>query len=211
MTIDSGTAQDRDAFLIAIADGSYGVSDEAWPKASEAFRRGLEAEFGVVFEEGNIGPGADLPAFITLLQTPTVPLWQLLVAAFLLGKPIKDNLDAWRDMARSVRVYFSRSAFLNRQSAVPIAVEAVADRIGGSPKAIRLVGYQVRTPLDPTDAEDVIEGVDEGPVTLFLGFTRHVFEVEADGERFRVEIEGTEISVRPLSSGTTGGDGSSSL
>lgn len=208
MTSDSSTAQDRDVFLIAIADGSYGVSDEAWPKASEAFRRGLEAEFEVGFEEGNIGPGADLPAFITLLQTPTVPLWQLVVAAFLLGKPIKDNWEAWRDMAQAVRIFFSRSAFLNRQSAAPIAVEAVADSVGGSPKSIRLLGYQVRSPPDPTNPDDMIEGIDEGPETLFLGFVRHVFEVEADGERFRVEIEGTAISVAPLSSGAIGGVGS---
>lgn len=211
MTTDNSTVQDRNALLIAIADGSYGVGDEEWPKASKAFRRDLEAEFEVGFEEGNIGPGADLPAFITLLQTPTVPLWQLVVAAFFLGKPIKDNWEAWHDMARAVRVFFSRPAFLNRQSAAPIAVDAVVDSVGGSPKSIRLLGYQVRTPLDATNTEDVIAGIDDGPETLFLGFTRHVFELEADGERFRVEIEGTTIRVAPLSPRDAGSSGSSPL
>lgn len=211
MATDDSTAQDRDTFLIAIADGSYGVSDEDWPKASEAFRRGLEAEFGVGFKEGNIGPGADLPAFITLLQTPTVPLWQLMAAAFFLGKPIKDNWETWRDMAQAVRAFFSRPAFLNRQSAAPIAVDAVAESVDGSPKSIRLLGYQIRTPLDATSAEDRVEGIANGPETLFLGFTRHVFEVEADGERFRVEIEGTSVSVVPLSPRDTGSSESSTL
>lgn len=205
---DGVTTQDGEVFLIAIADGSYGISDEEWPAASAAYRRGLEAEFEADFEEGNIGPGADLPAFITMLQTPTVPLWQLVVAAFLLGKPIKDNWEAWRDMAQAIRAFFSRPAFLNRQSAAPIAVEAVANSVDGSPKSIRLLGYQVRTPLDATSAEEVIEGIADGPDTLFLGFTRHVFELEADGERYRVEIEGTAISVVPHSSDDAGGGGS---
>lgn len=198
MTSDSDTAQHGESFLIAIQDGSYGVSDEEWPTASAAFRRGLEAEFGVSFEEGNVGPSADLPAFITLLQTSTVPLWQLAVAAFLLGKPIKDNWEAWRDMARAVRAFFSRPTFLNRQSAIPIAVEAVMVTADEPPKSIRLLGYEVGQVMEPVDAASVIEGVSNGPDTIYLGFVRHVFEIEADGERFRVEIEGTTINVNHL-------------
>lgn len=198
MTNDSDTAQRVESFLIAIQDGSYGVSDEEWPTASAAFRRGLEAEFGVSFEEGNVGPSVDLPAFITLLQTPTVPLWQLAVAAFLLGKPIKDNWEAWRDMARAVRAFFSRPAFLNRQSAIPIAVEAVMVTTNEPPKSIRLLGYEVGQVMEPVDAASVIEGVSNEPDTIYLGFVRHVFEIEADGERFRVEIEGTTINVNHL-------------
>lgn len=198
MMKDSVTAHEPEPFLVAITDGSYEISENDWPQASAAYRRGLEAEFEVGFEECNIGPGADLPAFITLLQTPMVPLWQLAVAGFLLGKPIKDNWEAWRDMARAVRTFFSRPAYLNRPSAAPVAVEAVADRIGGSPQSIRLLGYEVRHVTEPMDAEEMIDGVGDGPDTLYLGFVRHVFEVEADGERFRVGIAGSAVTVEPL-------------
>ncbi|MEQ7154079.1 hypothetical protein [Brevundimonas aurifodinae] len=198
MTCDSDAAQRVEPFLIAIQDGSYGVSDDEWPAASAAFRRGLEAEFGVSFEEGNIGPSVDLPAFITLLQTPTVPLWQLAVAGFLLGKPIKDNWEAWRDMARAIRTYFSRSTFLNRESAIPIAVDALIATIDEPPTSIRLLGYEVGQAIEPVDVASEIEGVSEGPDTIYLGFVKHVFEVKADGERFRVAIEGTTINVQRM-------------
>lgn len=181
--------------LLAIQDGSYGVSDDEWPEARDAFRRGLEAEFGVHFEEGNIGPSVDLPAFITLLQTPTVPLWQLALAGFFLGKPIQDNWQVWRNMARAVRAFFSRPAYLNRQSAAPIAISAVMDELGGLPESIRLLGYGTRHIGDADEPGASLSEIEKGPDTIYLGFVRHVFEIEADGARFRVIIEGKTTTV----------------
>src|SRR6187551_1723950 len=82
--------------LIAVVDETYGKSDdEDWERDREQFRLSLENEFGLRFEDGNIGDSADYPAFLTLFQTEvSVPLWQAIAAAFFLGKPLNDNIEA---------------------------------------------------------------------------------------------------------------------
>lgn len=185
--------------LIAIVDETYGKSDEGdWEKDREQFRLSLECEFGRRFEDGNIGPGADFPVFITLLQTTvSVPLWQVVAAAFFLGKPLKDNFDAWREIGTRVRSYFKRPTFLNRQGAAVIAVEAVFDAMGGIPKTLRLLSYRTSHISEPEDLSLMERATEiaDPPATLYLGFVKHVFEIEADGALFRVSVDGRQAKL----------------
>jgi hypothetical protein len=184
--------------LIAVVDETYGVSeDEAWERDRERFRLSLEREFGVRFEDGNVGPGADLPAYLTLLQTTTeVPLWVVVASIFFLGKPLKENMEAWPEVARKLQPFLKRPAFFNRQGAAVLAVGAVCAALGGDvPKSLQLQSYRTPHVAEPYDLRSMqrCDGIAEAPPTLSLGFIRHVFELEADGAQFRVGVDGTEV------------------
>lgn len=188
--------------LIAVVDETYGVNqDDTWDREREKYRLELEAEFGMLFEEANIGPGADFPAFVTLLtSTATVPVWTLLVAAFFLGKPITDNLSAWREIGQKIRVFFNRPIYLNRDGAAVLAAEAIIDALGGLPTSMRLVSYRTNHVSEQDDLAAMDRGteIEEAPATLFLGCIRHIFEIDADGALFRVSVEGRSAQLLRL-------------
>ncbi|MET4897489.1 hypothetical protein RN629_10035 [Sphingomonadaceae bacterium jetA1] len=193
------TEQD-DQVQIAIIDETYGVIDDEaeWEIAREKFRRTLEAEHGLPFAEGNIGPGADLPAFIAFLSSTTpVPIWTLGATLFFLGKPVQENLAAWRDIATKLRSFLKRPAALNRHGAAILAVEAVFAAMGGTPQEVRLLSYSTKhLGYDEEVADTEIAGVTP---TLFLGFIRHVFRIESDGVIFVVEVDGRTATAKRCS------------
>lgn len=203
MTFVSNQLQEGESnILIAVVDETYGTSDDYdWERDREAFRLKLEEEHGLPFEDGNIGPSADLPAFITLLQSNVyVPLWVLISSLFFLGKPLTENFDAWRKMGSKVRSLLTRPTYLNRQGAAALAVDALVDAIGGSPKSLQLISYHVDHiggEIDLASAELGTE-IMGAPDTLYLGFIRHIFEIEADGVQFRVSVDGREAKARKL-------------
>jgi len=190
-----------DEILVAIVDETYTqFDDDAWPAQQEKQREGLERESGLAFEIGNIGPGADLPAFITLLQSASVPAWVLVAGAFFLGKPVHENLSAWREMGASIRRFFARPVYLNRQGAATLAVEAVFQEMGDIPSAIQLLSYRTEQVYDTADLSRLQRSgeIAEAPPTLFLGFIRHIFEIEADGCPFRVSVESKTATIMRL-------------
>jgi len=189
--------------LVAVIDQTYGrYDDDVWDRERELFRADLEREFGLRFEDGNIGPGADLPAFITLLNTTVhVPVWTLVASAFFLGKPILENFEAWTKMAKQLHSFLERPAYLNRQGSAVLALEAIFDAIGRTPITLQLLSYRTAQIYEPNELGNMEAMTDiQDPVpTLFLGFVRHIFEVEADGEIFRVSVDGTEVTLLKLS------------
>lgn len=189
------TEQDGEIFLLVI-DETYD-SGETWAEDSERYRLDLQREFGVDFEEANIGPGFDIPAFLTILATTTVPLWSLILGAFFLGKPINENLDAWHAIGKRLRQFFKRPVILSRNGAAVIAVEAIFEEIGGTPKSLRLSSYRVGHlgEIGKLKEADASQEISATPPTLNLGLVLHIFEIEADGIVFRVGVDGkaTEI------------------
>lgn len=202
MSDDTQPTERDGLILIAVVDETYGITeDEAWEREREAYRCQLELEFGMPFSDADIGPGASLPAFVTLLQgTASIPLWVLLSGAFFLGKPLHENLKAWCDMAATIRSFFKRPVYLNRQGAAALAVEAVLDAMGGLPGAIRLTGYRTLHVADEADISTLpsYDQIEEALPTLFLGFIRHIFEIEADGVSFHVTVDGRSVSALRL-------------
>jgi len=116
--------------FILVVDETYGGDEENWEVNSERYRQDLEREFECEFAEANIGPGADIPAFLTIIATTTVPLWTVLLGTFFLGKPINENLSAWAEIGRKVKSFFGRPVVLARNGAAAIAVEAVCEEMG---------------------------------------------------------------------------------
>ncbi|MEO1046404.1 MAG: hypothetical protein AAFX04_13255 [Pseudomonadota bacterium] len=188
-----------DTILIAIIDETYQedeTSDDIEDR-SEEYRLELERQFGAPFQEGDIGPSASIPAFLTEILSTQIPLWSLLAGTFFLGKPINENLDAWKAIGKKIHSFFSKPVVLSRNGAAIIAVEAVFEYLGQTPRSIRLVSYRPESMPD-ADSLGVMERDDhiaEAPDTLFIGFVQHVFEIEADNKTFRVGVAGKEVEI----------------
>jgi hypothetical protein len=184
---------ERDGELVIIVlDETYGGDETTYERDSAKHRLRLEDQFKVQFEEVNVGPGFDIPAFLTILTTASVPLWATLLGAFFLGKPINENLGAWREIGTKIRTFFSRPVILARHGAAVIAIEKVFDEMGGLPKSLRLLSYGATHIGEDSKSSKSKKSVhiDPTPETINLGVIRHIFEIEADGTRFRVWVDG---------------------
>ena len=193
--------------LIFVVDESHDRIDEyvnwddytdewsATEAASGIFLDRISAEFAAEFEEANIGPGADLPAFVTVIASNIVPLIPWLMAVFFSGKPIVDNIEAWRTILGEIRPFFSRTVVLNRNGAAVLAMDAVFEDMGGIPKKVVLHGYKPDCRYDDTELIAPREIEDSMP-TLNLSMVKHVFHIEADGVSFVVAVDGTNVTAK---------------
>jgi len=198
-----------DEVLIFVVDESFDRVDEyvnsddyadewaATEAASGVCLERIRAEFTAEFEEVNIGPGADLPAFVTVIASNIVPLIPWLMAIFFSGKPIVDNIEAWRTILAKIRPFFSRTVLLNRNGAAVLAMDAVFEDMGGIPKKVVLHGY--KPDFRYNDADLVAPQEIEGPMpTLNLSMVKHVFQIEADGISYVVAVDGTKVTAKRI-------------
>lgn len=198
-----------DEVLIFVIDESYDriheyvdwedFADEssATEAASKIFHDRIRTEFNAEFEDANIGPGADLPAFVTVIASNVIPLIPWLMAVFFSGKPIVDNVEAWRTILGKIRPFFSRTVVLNRNGAAVLAMDAIFEDMGGIPKHVVLHGYKPEYGYD--DAELVAPLEIEDPVpTLNLSMVKHVFQIEADGVSFVVTVDGKKATAKRI-------------
>lgn len=163
--------------------------------ASKIFLSRIRSEFDADFEEANIGPGADLPAFVTVIASNVVPLIPWLMAVFFSGKPIVDNIEAWRTILSKIRPFFRRTIVLNRNGAAVLAMDAVFQDMGGIPKKVVLHGYRPGSRYDDTKLVAPTEINDPIP-TLNLSMVKHVFHIEADGVSFVVAVDGSKVTAK---------------
>jgi hypothetical protein len=199
--------EEVDEVLIFVVDESYDRINEyvnwddyadewaATEAAREIFLEHIRAEFDAEFEEANIGSGADLPAFVTFIGSNIVPLTPWLMAIFFSGKPIIDNIEAWRTLLGKIRPFFSRTVVLNRNGAAVLAMNAVFEDMGGIPKQVVLHGY---TPgFQYEDADLLVPQEIEDPMpTLNLSMVKHFYHIEADGISYVVAVEGTKVTAK---------------
>jgi hypothetical protein len=186
-----------DEIYVLVIDETYGGDEETYLAESESYRKGLEREFQVLFVPANVGAGADIPAFLTVIATTSIPLWAVLLGAFFVGKPIKENLEAWIEMGATVRRFFRRPVVFSRHGAAVLAIEAVFDEIGGMPKTVRLVSYRQQHIGYQDKLASLPKSTDIGstPPILNLGHVQHVFEIDADEVSFRVGVSGKKIDI----------------
>lgn len=190
-------AEEGDDIFVLIVDETYGGDEETYISDSDNYRRQLERDFQVSFAPANIGAGADIPSFLTIIATAPVPVWAIVLSLFFLGKPINENLSAWGEMAAALRRFFSRPVVLSRHGAAALAVEAVLEEIGGIPKSIRLLSYRAHYAGfdDKLGSLPNSREIGASPPVLNLGHTQHVFEIEVDGISFRVGVSGKNVEV----------------
>lgn len=86
---------------------------------------------------------------------------------------------------------------MNRQGAAVLAVKAVFEALGGGPPAtVQLFSYRISHASEPEDlaAMERSNEIADQPATLYLGFIRHILEIEADDTVFRVSVDGRETT-----------------
>ncbi len=185
-----------DQLFVIIIDETYDHSTD-WEADSERYRQGLERDFKTGFQTVDIGSGADLPAFLTNLANATVPLWSATLAVFFLGKQIKENLDAWGEMVRAIKRFFPRPVVLARNGAAVLAIQAVFDQMDGIPKSVRLLRYRSGNIFEDDAFDRHWRGteIEDSPPTQTLDRIIHLFEIEADGLLYRVEVRDMKTKI----------------
>lgn len=182
-----------------IVDATYGCSDDIeYPERSTAFLRGLTAEFEQSFDEENIGPGADIPAFFTILPFDVWPFLGAAMYAFFKGKEIEPNIDAWKALAKRIMGFLHRKPIVDRQGASALAVAAVTEAHQQVPRTIRLISYRAVMDYDLEGHAALPQhtGIDGDTAPLSVGrVARHDFEIEVDGKRFKVQVTGIEAEI----------------
>ncbi len=117
------------------------------------------------------------------------------MAVFFSGKPMVDNIEAWRTILRKIRPFFRRTIVLNRNGAAVLAMDAVFEDMGGIPKRVVLHGYKPDYRYD--DAELVVPTeIEDSMPTLDLSMVKHVFHIEADGVLFVASVDGTKVTAK---------------
>lgn len=191
--------ENANQIFVVIIDEAYRYSDDrSYPQASEKYRQALDQEFQSDFRTANIGPGADLPAFVTALNNVPTPV-EVVLGLFFSGALIKNNLDAWGKIYSRLRCFFSRPVLFARNGAAVLAVQAIFDELGELPKTIELLRYSKEDSLGYHKnnlAEIKLDKVisDNSPM-IFLSRVVHLFEIEADGSIFRVAIDGKDVEI----------------
>lgn len=195
-------SEGSDEIVIAFMDVAYdiGHGDEEYIEASLRYKTSLVDEFGIDLQRANIGPAADIPAFIAVLRENVLPLLPWLLAVFFAGKPIAENLSSWHQLYLRLRKFLSRPLVLSRNGAAILAIEAIVKEIGATPRSLQLRSY---FPSSISDAEDfeklTAQGlVEPSPPNIRLGVVFHIFEIEADGVGYLVGINGRDVFVRRL-------------
>ena len=189
--------EDADKLFIIVVDETYGGNESTYTIDSEQYQKDLQREFQANFQVVNVGPGADLPGFLTDLAKADFPLWPAVVATFFLGKQVKENFDAWIEMGRTVQRFFARPIIVARHGAAVLAIAALFDEVGGTPKSLRLVRYRAGhiSERGSLARADLGSGIEENPPTLNLGYVVHFFEIESDGQLFRIAVDGKQTEV----------------
>ncbi|MBD3744583.1 MAG: hypothetical protein IE932_00045 [Sphingopyxis terrae] len=186
--------------LVAIVDETYGHSeDEEWPVAREVFRLRLEDEYGVSFEDADIGNSASFPAFATLIDMPAA-VYTLLIASLFAGKKLHESLEGYGKIAGSIRRFFKRPLYLGRDGAAALAIEEMLKDKGGTTASIRLLSYRLQHAAEPDDLSAIerSQEIFDAPATLELGFGRHIFEFEVDDRLYRVSVDGRKVKLLHL-------------
>jgi len=85
-----------------------------------------------------------------------VDLYTAEIALLVIGGTVIQHVGSYTKVAQAIRKFFVRdSVLLNRNGATIIALEAVMERMEGTPKEIRLERY---FPFDPLSADKALDG-----------------------------------------------------
>ncbi|MCL6706687.1 hypothetical protein M8R20_06730 [Pseudomonas sp. R2.Fl] len=184
------TVSERAKVFIIDETYLFSMEDERSAALSSNFMRGLEAEFGAEFYKENIGPGFDIPAFGTVMDVG--------VAFFLFfkGAEIIQGWEAWAAAYLKLHRFLHRKPVFDRNAAAVVALDRVIHSIGNPPKSLRLEGYSVETQFTAEgDTASIPMVIGEALPDLHLGVSAHVFNITADGRRFRVRVAGSEVQL----------------
>jgi len=187
--------------FVCVLDETYDkqhLSEEIENREREEFINSISFEFKSEFIEVDIGPGASLPAFLTIISEHYIlSILGATFGLFLSGKPILENLDAWSKLAKRVKKYFTREVYLNRNGASVIAIDALLNHLDILPEKVTLIGYSSAPMgessflIDLTILDEIKTSVD----TQFIGAVTHIFDIEVNDNTFRVAVDGRNTQI----------------
>jgi hypothetical protein len=173
---------------VFIPDPTHGEGLAAGPSA--LFRQELEAEYGEGFQYTSIGTGAAFASyFVELVSDP----YKAAVTLFFAGKALKEGFQAWGWMYGQLSKFFHHRPTFDREGAAALVYKAIVEKMDGVPNSFQLKGFVTQNRLaylhlknlpDPgllTTIEPDRDRVERAVV--------YVFQVEADGRDFRVEVD----------------------
>lgn len=179
---------------VYIPDATYPLGEEGaeGELLSSAFRRGLEAEYGLTFNQANIGPGFDIPAFVA-----QIPFAAWIGAALVGGKLLEESLDAYLRMYRRLRAFFPRNAVFDRAGSILVGLGRVVAQHEVEIQTLRVLGYKSIQSYIENDRKELGTelGFEADPPSLNLGVITHVIDVEVDGRVYRVFVTGSDAVV----------------
>jgi len=183
-------------FIDLSYDNHVGLSEN---EASELEKKQIESEFDIHVEPANIGAGADLPAFLVTLNNYTLIAGAVFI--FFQGKSIKENLDAWIEIGKTIAKFLKRPVLVNREAAVLIALNAYSERTGAIPTRIQLLGYRAfnrRFSQTVSLETKEISGCDPDPNEENLSDTIHFLQLMVDDTMYRFVLDGKNIKMEQL-------------
>jgi hypothetical protein len=181
---------------IYIPDPTYGKDVDNWEEESRQFKKEIEAEFQLRFDEADIGAGAAEPAFFTWLELePWWPYVALALVFLFKGKSLKENVEAWSAIYKKLAAFFHRRPTFDRDGAAILAVNEITSQLGHFPSSFRLIGYRHITVFD--DDSETPNEIAEAPART-LGMGIHVFHIEAENRAYRITVYGKEINLQAL-------------
>ena len=78
-------------------------------------------------------------------------------------------------------------------------MEAVFENMGGLVRNLRLVGYRTSYRYEEEECFVVNEkAIEDAPSTLNLSMVKHIFEIEADGVKCKVAVDGNKPTASRL-------------
>jgi hypothetical protein len=186
---------------IFIVDAAYTEADDSeYPEKSRQFRERLEADFRLRFNATNIGPGFDIPAYVTWFSLTPWPYVAAGLFLFFQGKRLNENIDAWMAIYSKLKSFFARKPTFQRDGAAILAVNAITSYFGRAPQSIQLLGYLWLPLGDERDAPLPLEQISEAPPEVHLGLAVHFFMIEADDQKFRIRVTDHNVQLSTLSS-----------
>ena len=167
---------------ISIYFGAPTYQDEPEGRARKAE---LEREFGLRGEEASIGTGAEGPGIVFLIDIAEVVgkyglvTWGVLT----LGKEIPETVSFYVELAKKLAKYIKgHSAYLEQNGAYALAVNAVVEHLGKTPKSIVLEGYMTGDPMgDESDYMVELSKIGKPPPHSGA-FLPHHFQFKIDGK-----------------------------
>jgi hypothetical protein len=182
-----------ESIKIYVPDKTYGGDD--WETESPKFRDALVKLFDQSFEEIDLGTGASELAFwTTLVVSPPIVA---ALAIFFNGKRIEENLDAWQKLYKRLTGYLEHRAVFDRDGAAILAIEGIRSALGKLPSSVRLVGYHTDSlfnrSLEEAQSDNAVVHVIGEPLSWVRAATMHIFQIEADGEMFKVIVQGPRV------------------
>lgn len=162
--------------------------------ASSNLKKSIEKELRTSLEDVDIYPGASGPAWLLETIVSGMPI-AIAISFFFSGKLVNDNLNAWRNLASTLKGLLGRKACLSRSAAAILALDAVLEHHSDTNvREIKLLKYSTADSRFET-FEDARETNKSLPIE-YAGVIIHVFDIQVDCTQYLVVVDGTEVGLK---------------